>query len=487
MRETSDAVDSVAAVNRLTASLDHPIIDGDGHFVENFPLLAATVDELFGLDAVESLISVLRLDPIISPGSAAKNESRGPWWGISNDADDVATAAIPAVLAERMQALGFDYSVIYPTLGLGFPTIRDDDVRRMACRSLNVMNARLTAKYAQLMTATAVIPMHSPDEALDELRYATGDLGAKVVMIPPGVARPLAEHPSAFPQGHRVDRFGLDSDYDYDPVWAFMSEHRLALSVHGGVGYRYLPPAQGSPTNYVANHVLGHASLLIETAKAFVLGGVYDRFPDLHVAYLEGGAGWAVDMMHSLVEHFEKRGPEGLALIDPRNLDVQRLYEHYAAAGLPRADPRSGLMSPDEPIDGRGNEFAQSGLSSEAEIVELFADRFFLGCEGDDRSVRRAFDTVGNMDGVRLAAFFSSDIGHWDVPRLDPVLLHTRALVEAGAMTDDDYRDFTFTNAVRFHAGANPSFFDGTDIEAAVNDELRRIDTARIPQTPLVR
>ena len=31
----------------------------------------------------------------------------------------------------------------------------------------------------------------------------------------------------------------------------------------------------------------------------------------------------------------------------------------------------------------------------------------------------------------------------------------------------DDFRDFTFTNPLRLHAGANPKFFDGTVCEAA--------------------
>ncbi len=472
MGDPTAHVDQVAAVRALRGRLDHPVIDGDGHFVENFPVLAGTVDELYGLEAVDTLVSVLRADPITTSGSVSKHEPRGPWWGISNDADDVATAAIPGLLAARMGELGFDFSVLYPTLGLGFPTIRDDEVRRMACRALNVMNARLTAAHADRMTAVAVIPMHTPAEALDELRHATTELGSKVVMIAPGVARPVAACPEAFPVAHRVDRYGLDSDHDYDPVWAFAQENGLAVSVHGGVGYRYLPPAQGSATNYVANHVLGHASLLIETAKAFVLGGVYHRFPDLHVAYLEGGAGWAVHLMHSLVEHFEKRGPEGLELIDPSQLDSDRLNEHFVAAGMPKANPSRALLSRDEAAEPGANEFAQSGLRCEEDIVSLFSHRFFLGCEGDDRSVRQAFDTVGNVGGVRLAAFFSSDIGHWDVPRLAPVLLHSRGLVEAGAITDDDYRDFAFANAVRFHAGANPAFFEGTAISTDVADEL---------------
>ena len=35
-------------------------------------------------------------------------------------------------------------------------------------------------------------------------------------------------------------------------------------------------------------------------------------------------------------------------------------------------------------------------------------------------------------------------------------------LVEDGLITDDNFRDFTFTNAVRLWGTQNPCFFEGT-------------------------
>ena len=459
-----------AQVRELREKLDHPIIDADGHLLENLPLLWATVDRLFGLDTVSRVVTALRERPMLTLGDATTGTPRGAWWGIPNDTDDVATTSIPDRLAARLNALGIDYAVLYPTVGLGFPTVPDADVRQPLCRALNVMNAELTAPHQALMTVAAVIPMHDPDEALAELRYAVDELGSKVVVITPGAARPVPSHPEAFPAAHRVDRFGLDSTYDYDPVWEFISAHRLALAVHGGAGYVYLPPPQQSPTNFVANHLLAHASLLNESAKSLILGGVYDRFPELQVAYLEGGAGWAVDLMHAMVEHHEKRGPDGLELLDPKALDIAALTEAFRAAGMPAADLSDDVVGA-TPV-GTLDEWATSGLASGDEIVALFRDRMFVGCEGDDRGVRRAFDAVGNIHGVQLSAMFSSDIGHWDVPRLAGVVPHTRELVDSGAITDDDYRQFVFGNAVRFFAGADPDFFAGTAVADAASAEL---------------
>ena len=51
------------------------------------------------------------------------------------------------------------------------------------------------------MTPAAVIPMHTPDEAIEELEYAVTQLGLKVVMLGSLATRPIPDvvekHPDA--------------------------------------------------------------------------------------------------------------------------------------------------------------------------------------------------------------------------------------------------------------------------------------------------
>jgi hypothetical protein len=56
---------------------------------------------------------------------------------------------------------------------------------------------------------------------------------------------------------------------------------------------------------------------------------------------------------------------------------------------------------------------------------------------------------------------FSSDVGHFDVPDTRVVLPDALELVEDELITKDDFRDFTFTNAVRLWGTQNPDFFAG--------------------------
>jgi hypothetical protein len=92
--------------------------------------------------------------------------------------------------------------------------------------------------------------------------------------------------------------------------------------------------------------------------------------------------------------------------------------------------------------------------------------RFWFGCEADDLTNALAFDTTRTPHGRRLNAMLGSDIGHWDVPVMADVLGEAWDLVERGAMARDDFRDFSCDNAVRLFTHTNPSFFDGTTVEA---------------------
>src|SRR5947207_13802391 len=74
--------------------------------------------------------------------------------------------------------------------------------------------------------------------------------------------------------------------------------------------------------------------------------------------------------------------------------------------------------------------------------------------------------------GFRLRPVFSSDFTHFDVPDFREVIPEAFELVEKGFVTEQDFREFTFTNAARLHTGNNPDFFTGTVVEQAVADEL---------------
>ena len=117
-----------------------------------------------------------------------------------------------------------------------------------------------------------------------------------------------------------VDTFGIDSAFDYDPVWAKAIELRLPLAAHtAGIGNS----DRASISNFVYNQIGHFAAAGAALAKSLFLGGVTRRFPDLRVALLEGGAAVGVEIYIGLVGTWQKRGGEAIAKLNPENLDKE--------------------------------------------------------------------------------------------------------------------------------------------------------------------
>src|SRR5262249_2799400 len=55
----------------------------------------------------------------------------------------------------------------------------------------------------------------------------------------------------------------------------------------------------------------------------------------------------------------------------------------------------------------------------------------------------------------------------FDVPDMMDVIPEAYELVDDGVITPEDFRDFTFTNAVRLWGTQNPKFFEGTAVARA--------------------
>ena len=102
---------------------------------------------------------------------------RMTWWGFpAENTLDRATALLPRLQYERMEELGIDYAVLYPTVGLACLGLAAPEFRQAMPRAFNVHAARSFRAYADRLTPVAMIPMHEPSEAIDELEYCKNEL-----------------------------------------------------------------------------------------------------------------------------------------------------------------------------------------------------------------------------------------------------------------------------------------------------------------------
>jgi predicted TIM-barrel fold metal-dependent hydrolase len=468
----------MTATDTLTAAevrrrVGHPIVDGDGHFLEFMPLvndeITSYLEESGGTALAERFRTQVRgaFDTAVfqadrtSPEVLDRWASMPSWWGNPTiDARERATAHLPALMYERLDELGIDLMCIYPSWTLGFVEAGDDEMRAHACRGVNRYISRVFAGYEDRFVPAAVIPMDTPEMAIGELRHAAEDLGMKSVVLAGNVARPV---PAG---GARLDVFGLDSAHDYDPVWATCVELGLAPAFHSSLQYSH---SARSVSSYVYNHVGGIAGAHTVLCKALFLGGVLRRHPALRIGFLEGGVAWAASLLADLVGHWNKRGGHAIADLDPDNLDVAAVLElvgrygdDQMKANLDRIGEYLGRR-PGRPQ--QLDEFADAGVTSVEDILEPFENRLFFGCEADDPLVGFTFGLDLEGTPATLRPILGSDVSHWDAPVMGDVMVEAYELMEHGVLTPEQFKAFTFDNPVLLHGGANPDFFVGTPVE----------------------
>jgi predicted TIM-barrel fold metal-dependent hydrolase len=127
---------------------------------------------------------------------------------------------------------------------------------------------------------------------------------------------------------------------------------------------------------------------------ATIIGGVFERFPKLSIAYLESGIGWVPYMMDRLDEEVEKRGPDEAPYLN-------KLPSEYVASG-----------------------------------------RIFFGVECGEKTI-----PDGIRWGLEHTLLYSSDYPHWDGDWPHTI----RKVRERTDLSDTAKKNMMHDNAARFY------------------------------------
>src|ERR1051325_5656485 len=211
--------------------LKHPVIDGDGHWLEPIPIFLEYLSEVGGAKAVDQMRKLWHGRDAwyrATPKERQHNRlRRAIWWGVTSNTYDKATALLPALLNERLPELGIDFALIYPSFGLAINGIAQDDLHRAAVRAYNMMTADMFAAYQERFAPVAIIASHTPEEALEELDYAVKQRGFRAIMLRGNQERAIPSAAEGIDQQKAawyVDTIALDSPYDYEPLWKRCAE-----------------------------------------------------------------------------------------------------------------------------------------------------------------------------------------------------------------------------------------------------------------------
>jgi hypothetical protein len=488
----------VASASRVVRErLGYPVVDCDGHLVEFLPPLEDYVKAIGGSDfGVRFWNALTRF--------GEHHMSFPAWWSVpTRNTLDRCTAALPKLLYERLDDLGFDYTILFST-ATGYQVYRkkrpdlrvsnvidtagspDPELRRITVRALNTYRADICREFSDRMTPVAAIPMNTPEEAIEELEHSVRVLGTKVIDVVP-VRRPLRDYPELYPKVFRVDNLCIDSDFDYDPFWARCVELRVPIASHGAThGFHHR-----STCNFAYNTQSHFADAGDYFCKALVMGGVLHRFPDLRVAFMEGGVLTGCRLLGTLLGVWGKRNRDAIHDMDPALLDrdlFRALHARYAgpeiAAHLDDVlDVGVGIVVEPE-VAGhpeRVDEFARAGIERPEDIRAVFERNLFFGCEADDSGIAAAMQRRLWPLETRLNPLLGSDIGHWDVRDFTEVLGEAYELLEHGKIGEDDLAALLLGNPLRFLVDANPGFFAGTTVAAAAEHHLREHGGAATP------
>jgi len=284
-----------------------------------------------------------------------------------------------------MDEEGIDVAVIFGTaVALTVNGLQDKAFAGAICHAVNRwLVEEYLAPDRKRLKGVGLIPCQDPPAAARELEYLAQHRADGIVsaMLPTNV-------------------YGINmGDRRFDPIYDAAQALGLPLSVH---------PQTGHDGEYGVSGVMGAGSERMDkysyvhlTAFPFELmialmhmigEGVFDRYPRLKVAYMEGGAGWIPFWAERLDEHQEK--------LRPQWPDLKR--------------------KPSEIISG---------------------DQVSFTCEPEEATLPEVLAHIGPSQ-----VMYASDYAHWDCEFPESV----RMLSRIPGMTDGYKRQVLGDNAIRW-------------------------------------
>jgi predicted TIM-barrel fold metal-dependent hydrolase len=250
------------------------VIDCDGHLVESITEMAEYMEPAIRENALNPSRNRQGVFPSLDGyhyPSSHQGEEQGHGEKVRASNFRTGSGEDIAAFLEKAEV---EQSVVFPSEGLSVGNIGLADYADGICRAYNDYVYERYAKVSDRIRPMALIPMNDLRLAVAELRRAVKDLGLPGAMLP-STGLPLH-------LGHEL----------YWPVYEEASNLQCALGIHGGANVNIGRLATFS--NRLGARLLWHPMPLMEALVSLVYHGLFDRYPDLHVAFLEGGCAWTV-------------------------------------------------------------------------------------------------------------------------------------------------------------------------------------------------
>ena len=198
----------------------------------------------------------------------------------------------PHVRIADMNEEGVDMVLLYPTIGLRFTSLKDGKLGAALCRAYTRWLADYCSPYPDRLFGIGTIPFQEPKLAVEEMRFTAEQLGFRGMLIRPN---PIG--------GRNLDH------RDYYPVWEAAQNLGCVIGIHEGGNVRNNPQiGRDRFNNWAYIHAVAHPMEMQMALMCLAFGGVFEKFPNLKVTFLESGGGWLPFWLERLDDHFEKLG-----------------------------------------------------------------------------------------------------------------------------------------------------------------------------------
>ena len=279
------------------------VVDADGHCAEPTDGLAKYLPSEYASRAPRSIRDNLGQPRLLLEGRVW-GKSEGLGQSVSGPFAPHIRHSRPG-MSDPLQRLpdmdeeGIDVAIVFGTpVALTANGLQDKGLAAAICHGVNQWLVEYCSADPKRLKGVGLIPCQDPPAAARELEFLAAN-GIVTAMLPNNV-------------------YGINlGDRRFDPIYAAAQEIGMPLSVH---------PQTGHDGEYGVSGVMGAGSERLEkysyvhmTAFPFELmialmhhvgEGVFDRFPRLKIAYMEGGCGWIPFWAQRLDEHFEKLRPQ---------------------------------------------------------------------------------------------------------------------------------------------------------------------------------
>jgi predicted TIM-barrel fold metal-dependent hydrolase len=204
---------------------------------------------------------------------------------------------------------GVDAEVVYSEVS-GFRylyLIDDKDSAIAATRAFNDAMLEWGSADPARLIVSCQVPIHDVDLAVGEVKRVAAE-GCKSLQLP------------VFPA-----ELGVPDYYDerYEPLFSAIQDTGLPICCHIGLNTALDDLTRRDPTPQKGVMVPMTALSTAEAFGMFILGGVFERFPDLKVVYVEPGLGWVAWYVEIVDDMVKRQG-----YVFDRITDLPSAYFH---------------------------------------------------------------------------------------------------------------------------------------------------------------